>query len=221
LVSRKHNSILAIPPHLYVRGNHQNSVEPLIKQKGELMKTLWIVVGVIASIILLFVGCAAGANNTAVNFEENIQNSKSGITVQRQRQKELITKLVQVVEANAKFESGTQVAIAKLRGASQSGNVAEAQLAIKVVEEAYPTLQTNASFVQLMNELSISENLVTSFRTTYNDDVKSYKVFVRSFPNGFFLAVAGHITEDYGYLNFENTELPEQLFPSDEATPVQ
>ncbi len=178
------------------------------------MKTFWIIVAVVASMLLLFAGCGVGTNNTAIGYEESIYSSLSSIKVQKHRQVELIEKLVQVVEANAEFESGTQTEIVKLRGAYQSGNIAEAQLSIKVVSEAYPDLKTNAAFVQLMNELSVSENILSNYRTTYNEDLRGYNTFTRSFPNSFFLRTGGYEVMQFNYLDFSGDELPENLFPT-------
>ncbi len=92
------------------------------------------------------------------------------------------------------------------------GNVAEAVTAINVVAEAYPQLGANASYVQLMTELSISENLKAQYRVAYNDNVQGYSRFVRRFPTSMLLGIMGYEVQDYNYLEFDNTELPTQLF---------
>lgn len=172
---------------------------------------VWIIVG---SIIFLLIASFISANNTAIGYEQNIEQSLSGIQVQQQRQKSIILQLVQVVEQASKFESETQTEIAKLRTTANGGNVDvdQAQVMISAVAEAYPQLQTNQTYIQLMNEMSVSENLVASYRNTYNSDVKNYKRFVQRFPARMFLAMSGYDVKDYSYLEFSNTELPEQLF---------
>lgn len=172
----------------------------------------YIVWGIVASVIILLIASLASANNTAIGYEQNIEQSQSGISVQLKRQHDLILQLVQVVEQASKYESGVQTEIAKLRTAANSGDIAQAQISIQAVAEAYPTLQANANYIQLMTEMSVSENLVTEYRNTYNSDVKNYKRFTQRFPANMFLSVSGHQVQEYQYLTFDNTELPSQLF---------
>lgn len=173
---------------------------------------IWSIVG--AMIFLVFISIIS-ANNIAIGYEQNIEQSISGIQVQQQRQKSIILQLVQVVEQASQFESNTQTQIAELRTAASGGNVGQAQILINAVAEAYPTLQANQTYVQLMNEMSISENLVASYRNTYNSDVRNYSRFVRRFPARMFLAIMGYDIQSYQYLEFNNTELPENLFSNE------
>jgi LemA protein len=176
------------------------------------MQTRYIVVGICVAVVLFFVGLLVSANNKAIGYEESIKNSLSGIEVQEKRQYDLVTKLVQVVEANSNFEASTQLAIVSARSSLKSGDIAGATMAINVVAEAYPQLGANASYVQLMTELSISENLKAQYRVAYNDNVQGYSRFVRRFPTSMFLSIMGYEVQDYNYLDFDNTELPEELF---------
>lgn len=176
------------------------------------MKTVYIVVGAIVAVLLLIWVSVVSTSNTAIGYEEAIKNAKSGIQVQEKRQYDLVTKLVQVVEANSKFESSTQLAVVQARSSLKSGNVASAALAINAVAEQYPDLKANAAYIQLMTELSVSENLKAQFRTAYNDNVQEYNRFVRRFPNSTFLSWMGYEVISYQYLEFEETDLPAQLF---------
>lgn len=176
------------------------------------IQTKHIILGIVGAIVLLFIASIISANNTAIGYEQNIEQSISGIQVQQQRQKSLILQLVQVVEQASQFESTTQTQIAELRTAASSGNVEQAQLLINAVAEAYPVLQANQTYVNLMNEMSVSENLVASYRNTYNTDVRNYNRFVRRFPTRSFLGMAGYDIQNYQYLEFSDTELPENLF---------
>lgn len=176
------------------------------------MKTVYIVSGIVAAVILVFAAAVFSTNNTAIGYEESIKNARSGIQVQEKREYDLITKLVQVVEANSKFESVTQVAVTQARASLKSGNVSQAALAITAVAEQYPDLKANAAYTQLMTELSVSENLKAQFRATYNDNVTEYNRFVRRFPNAAFLSWMGYEVQSFEYLEFTETDLPAQLF---------
>lgn len=176
------------------------------------METKNIVIGICVAVVLLFGGLMVSANNKAIGYEESIKNSLSGIQVQEKRQYDLVTKLVQVVEANSNFEANTQLKIVEARSSLKSGNIAGATMAINVVAEAYPQLGANASYIQLMTELSISENLKSQYRISYNDNVQGYSRFVRRFPASMFLGIMGYQVQEYSYLEFDNTDLPDQLF---------
>lgn len=169
----------------------------------------WSIAGAFVLFLILSV---ISASNTAIGYEQNIEQSLSGIEVQQQRQYTLILQLVQVVEQASQFESDTQTRIAELRTAASTGNVEQAQVLIQAVAEAYPTLQANQTYVNLMNEMSISENLVAKYRDTYNSDVRNYLRFVKRFPTRLFLDVMGYDVQDYQYLQFENNDLPADLF---------
>jgi len=169
---------------------------------------------IITAFAVVAVLCASiiFTNNTAIGYEQNIQESKSGIEIQQKRQHDLIPRLVDVVEHAAKYEQSTQTEIAKLRTSGQTANVESALAVIHAVAEAYPQLQANQDYLQLMTEMSLSENLIAQYRATYNSDVKSYKTFVRRFPNRLFLNISGYEIQSYEYLEFKDVELPSELF---------
>lgn len=178
------------------------------------MKTNQIIWAIVGAVVLLLIVSIISTNNVAIGYEQNIEQSKSGITVQLNRQKNIILQLVQVVEQASQYEAGVQKSIAELRTVSKSGNVEQSQILINAVAEAYPQLQANQAYIQLMNEMSVSENLVTSYRNSYNDDVKNYLRYTKRFPARIYLSIIGYQIADYSYLVFsENeTQLPADLF---------
>lgn len=176
------------------------------------LKGWHVVVAIITAMVLFFIVSFVSTQNTAIGYDEDIQDAHSGVQIQEQRQYDLITKLVQVVEANSKYESQTQLAIVTARQQLNTGDINGATLTINAVAEAYPELKANESYTQLMTELSISENLKAEYRKTYNTKVKDYRKFVKRWPASMFLDAAGYEVQDYQYLDFEETELPDQLF---------
>jgi len=177
-------------------------------------RSFWLTLGIVGAVILLLVVWVVSVNNMAINYEEGINTATSDIQVQEKRRLDLITKLVQVVEENTEYEQSTLVMVTQMRSAVEGGDIQEAQLAIAAIAEAYPTLQANASFTQLMTELSLTENIIAEARKTYNSNVKAYKRFSRMFPNNLFLGMAGHEVYNFQYLSYDDTELPTDLFPS-------
>lgn len=176
-------------------------------------KTLLIVLSVIG--FLFFFGLVgAGVNNKAVNYEENVNQADSDIKISEKRKHDLILNIVNVIEKEMEFEHDTLVDIVKLRSGVESGSVTTQQVntAIKVAVEAYPQLQTNKDFQNLTMELSVTENDLKSVRKYRNETVRNYRSFVKRFPNGLFLGLAGYDIQSYEYLNYDETDLPSKLF---------
>ena len=75
--------------------------------------------------------------------------------------------------------------------------------AITAVSEAYPELKSNENYKELMNELSITENLIAKYRSNYNKQVKEYKRYIRKFPTRVFLDILGYEIQNYAYLDYD------------------
>ena len=54
------------------------------------MKKILIITGIILGIILMITAMFIGTNNTAINLEEQIKESKSSINIQEKRREDLI-----------------------------------------------------------------------------------------------------------------------------------
>ena len=79
--------------------------------------------------------------------------------------------------------------------------------------EAYPELKSNENYKELMNELSITENLIAEYRENYNKQIKEYNRYVRKFPTRFFLNILGYETQQYQYLDYgAPVDAPQNLF---------
>lgn len=178
------------------------------------MKTIYIVIGILGSLVLAFIAGMTITYNTAVGYEETISESRSNTFIQEKREVDVITKMAQVVQADSRFEASAQLAVVQARNSAKAGNITSAVTAINAVAEQYPDLKSNAAYTQLMTELSVSENLKAQYRVTQNDAVIDYKKFVRRFPASFFLTVINYKVVDFDYLQFEDTQLPDQLFPN-------
>jgi LemA protein len=81
------------------------------------------------------------------------------------------------------------------------------------VAEAYPDLKANENYKELMNELSITENLIAEYRSNFNAQVRSYNRYVRKFPTRIFLDMLGYEVQDYKYLDYSApVDAPQNLF---------
>ena len=113
-----------------------------------------------------------------------------------------------------KHEAETLTAIVEGRGST--GDIENVTTAITAVSEAYPELKSNENYKELMNELSITENLIAEYRSNYNKQIKEYNRYVKKFPTRIFLNMLGYERQNYQYLDYEApTDAPQDLFGED------
>lgn len=177
------------------------------------MKKFLIGIGIIIAIILMIVGMFVGTNNTAINLEEQIKESKSSINIQEKRREDLIYNLVDTVESYNKYEQDTMTRIIEARTQASNGNVEEAEILINAVAEQYPELKSNENYKTLMTELAVTENLIAEHRNNYNIQVKNYNKYIKAFPNNIILNIMGYEKMESTYLEYEASEdAPRNLF---------
>lgn len=175
----------------------------------------WKLTGIVAAgvvaISLLGVFSIQSSQNKAIVLEEQVSVADSDIKVQEKRRVDLVYNLVDCVKEYDKHEAETLVAIVEGRGTV--GNIENVTTVIAAVTEAYPELKSNENYKQLMNELSITENLIAEYRENYNKQIKEYNRYVRKFPARVFLDVLGYETMDYKYLDYDvPVDAPQNLF---------
>ncbi len=147
------------------------------------MKKILIILGIILGIILMLVGSFIGINNTAINLEEQIKESKSSINIQEKRREDLIYNLVDTVESYNKYEQDTMSKIIEARTKAGNGKVEEAEI------------------------------LINAHRNNYNIQVKQYNKHIKNFPNNLILNIMGYEKLDNTYLKYNTSEdAPRNLF---------
>ncbi len=157
---------------------------------------------VLALAPLVLAGCGY---NRIQQYDENAEQAKKQISVQLQRRADLVPNLVNTVKGYAQHEDAvfTQVATARgaLAGAIQGGDptqmaAANAQLTgalgrLIAVAEAYPQLKADQTFLRLQDELAGTENRIATSRNDYNEAVKIYNAYIRTFPQAVTAKVTG------------------------------
>lgn len=179
------------------------------------MKNKWKVVALVVAIVITLGGLGVvvvqGAQNTAIALEEQVNTAYSDIEVQEKRRIDLIYNLVDCVKQYDAHEAETLKAVVDARGGA--GDIENVTTAITAVSEAYPELKANENYKELMNELSMTENLIAEHRSNFNKQIKEYNRYVRKFPARVFLDILGYETQDYTYLNYDApTDAPQNLF---------
>lgn len=177
------------------------------------MKKILISAGIILGIILMIIGMFVGTNNTAINLEEQIKESKSSINIQEKRREDLVYNLVDTIESYNKYEEDTMSKIIEARTKAGNGDVEEAEILINAVAEQYPELKSNENYKTLMTELAVTENLIAEHRNNYNIQIKQYNKHIKTFPNSAILNIMGYEKLDNTYLEYNASEdAPKNLF---------
>jgi LemA protein len=142
--------------------------------------------------------------NGLVSLRNRFKNAYAQIDVQLKRRYDLIPNLVETAKGYLKHESGTLEAVIAARNAASSASLKAAQnpgdaTAMKelgasegalagtlgrlfAVAEAYPDLKANQEMMQVMEELTSTENKVAFARQAYNDSVMVYNTAREVFP---------------------------------------
>lgn len=179
------------------------------------MKNKWKVAALVVAIVIALGGLGViviqSSQNTAIALEEQVNTAYSDIEVQEKRRIDLIYNLVDCVKQYDAHEAETLKAVVDGRGST--GDIENVTTAITAVSEAYPELKANENYKQLMNELSMTENLIAEHRSNFNKQIKEYNRHVRKFPARVFLDILGYEIQDYTYLNYEApADAPQNLF---------
>ena len=174
-------------------------------------KVALIVAAGIVAVILLCVFGVQSSQNRAFALEEQVYTADSDIKVQEKRRVDLVYNLADCVKQYNKHEAETLTAIVEGRGST--GDIENVTTAITAVSEAYPELKSNENYKELMNELSITENLIAEYRSNYNKQVKEYNRYIRKFPTRVFLDILGYEIQNYTYLDYDApVDAPQNLF---------
>lgn len=127
------------------------------------------------------IGCYS-FRNTAISMEEQVNTAFSDIDVFQKRRVDLLYNLADAVKSYNRHESEVIVELAKARG---------------------PKENSSENYRQYMTELALTENKIAAVRENYNQSVKEYRRYVRSFPASWFLGVTGYEIQSFDYLKYD------------------
>ncbi len=181
------------------------------------MGPTFIIIGVIVVIALWIIGVF----NSLIKFQNRTRESWSDIDVQLKRRHDLLPNLINSVKGYMKHERELLENITKSRAdamkAQESGDTeglakSETQLNsmmrdLKVAMEAYPDLKANQNVMQLMDELSDTENKIMASRRFYNGNVRDFNIKIESFPNN---VIAGMFKRFEKFVFFEIEDATER-----------
>ncbi len=153
------------------------------------MVAVWIILGVIVIIVIWFIA----SYNGFISLKKRIENAWAQIDVQLKRRYDLIPNLINTVKGYKDFEQETLTKVIQARAAAVSattipdkiqaeGVLTQALRGLLAVAEAYPDLKATQEFMQLMEELRNTENLISFSRQFYNDSVMTFNTRIAMFP---------------------------------------
>jgi LemA protein len=159
----------------------------------------------------LLLGVGGCGYNQIQQYDETAAQAKQQISVQLQRRADLVPNLVNTVKGYAQHEEAvfTQVATARagLAGSIQTGDpqqmaAANTQLTgalgrLLAIAEAYPQLKADQGFLRLQDELTGTENRIATSRNDYNEAVRAYNAYIRTFPQAITAKVTGAKARTY------------------------
>ncbi|TMA49906.1 MAG: LemA family protein [Deltaproteobacteria bacterium] len=185
-----------------------------------------------AGAALLCVMTLAGCGyNEMVAMRERIEAAWAQVENQLQRRNDLIPNLIEVTKGYAAHERDIfeRVANARARliaGGSRDDKIgAASELSgalgrLLAVAERYPDLKANQQFARLSDELAGTENRVAVERMRYNDAVRTYNEYIKSFPHMLYAESLGFKPEKYFEAPEEAHKVPKVDFGSRPGEPA-
>ena len=173
---------------------------------------LWVAIAALVVIflaVLLVFGSYVSAKNQMVQKREAITSSWAEVNNQLQRRADLIPNLVETVKGFTKEESTVFGDIANARAGLLNARDPKAKIAangtldsafgrLLALTENYPQLRSSQQFMRLQDELAGTENRIGVARRRYNETLRDYNTFVRSFPTSVWAGILGfHVNDAY------------------------
>jgi LemA protein len=187
------------------------------------VKTLLIILGVIAVAAILTVMWGVGQYNQVVSMDEQVKSQWAQVENQLKRRYDLIPNLVETVKGYAKHEREIFENLANARTKYFQANTVKDKIQasqqlegflsrLLVLRETYPQLKANESFLKLQDSLEGTENRIAVERKRYNDDVKSLNTYRRTVFGRFIAALAGVNEAQYYDIPQAEKETPKVKF---------
>jgi LemA protein len=186
-------------------------------------KTLLVVFGGIALLVLIGFLYVRGTYNSLVTMDESVKAAWAQVENQLQRRYDLIPNYVETVKGYASHEKEVFIRVTEARArVGLAGNIndkieanndlSSALARLMVVVENYPELKANTNFIRLQDELAGTENRIAVERRRYNETVKEYNIKIRQFPDNIFAGMFGFEKATFFEVPKEKQEAPKVKF---------
>lgn len=175
-------------------------------------KSIWIIIGILAVIVLW----AVKANNSINIKHENATSKWANVQADYQRRKDVVEQAINVVKGAGNYERGTLEAVIKARNDApqlnaddlSEENIAKFQAAydkmsqemaraIKVTVERYPELTATKNYQDFQTSIEGCENRINMSRKMFNEAVQDYNTCIKMFPRSIIASMFGHKSMGY------------------------
>src|SRR3989338_2819206 len=187
------------------------------------LKITLIIVGVLLLMGFIAAKWIISGYNNVVSMDENVKGKWAQVENQLKRRYDLIPNLVETVKGYAAHERELFEHIADARtkyfqattvkDKIDTSNQLEGVLSrLLLLQERYPELKANESFLKLQDSLEGTENRISVERKRYNEAVQMLNTYIRTFFGRFFAALAGVSSAEYYEIPEAEKEMPQVRF---------
>ncbi len=196
------------------------------------MKKSWIIIIVIVVVLIGIYSMFKGTYNNMVTKSESVSAQWSQVENVYQRRADLIPNLVNTVKGYATHEKSTLEGVVQARAKATSVNIDANNLnpqslqafqkaqdglsgalsRLMVVVEKYPDLKANQNFLDLQAQLEGTENRIAVERRKFNEKVREYNTYIKTFPNNLYAGMFGFAQKPYFKAAQGSDKAPEVKF---------
>jgi LemA protein len=189
---------------------------------------------ILAGVVLISISASGCGYNTLTTKQQDVKAKWANVETQLQRRGDLLNNLVESAKMAGIQEQEVfgQIATARSRlinatnqapqgeGGDKSPEQKQAVIdaansfggtigRLLVLNEAYPTLQSNQNFLALQNEIAGTENRVAVSRNDYNTSVQDYNTTRSRFPTVISAKLFGFKEEPYFRADEASKQVPQ------------
>ena len=179
-------------------------------------------------------GCAYRGYQQAIRLDESVKSAWAEVENQLQRRFELIPNLQETVKGFAAQERDIFLGVAEARKSYfQADSVKEKAVAatqvestmssalsrLLVLQEKYPELKSNESFLKFQDSVEGTENRLVVARQRYNEEVRRLNTFARGLLGQLYASLARVDEAEYFNVSREANTAPRVDFSTRPATP--
>jgi len=172
------------------------------------LKITLIVLGILVIIGWGIAQWVISGYNNVIAMDEQVKSQWAQVENQLKRRYDLIPNLVETVKGYASHEKELFEFIAEARtkyfqantvkGKIQASNQLEGVLSrLLLLQENYPQLKANESFLKLQDSLEGTENRISVERMRYNQAVQLLNTYIRTVFGRIFAGIAGVSSAEY------------------------
>jgi LemA protein len=154
----------------------------------------------VAALVIVWV---IGMYNALIRTRLHVKESWAAIDTELKRRYDLIPNLVETVKGYATHESETLEAVIQARNNAAASTGSPGQQAqdenmlvgalrqLFAVVEAYPDLKANEGFLNMQQELTVTEDRIQASRRFYNANVRELNTKIEVFPSNMIASMFG------------------------------